>query len=281
MIITRPPTPTPIVLADRWRQYTRHGDRVVRDQLILAYSPLVKQVAGRIASNLPPHVDLADLISYGLGGLISAVERFEPARGIRFETYASLRIRGAIFDELRTMDWVPRGVREEGRRIEHAVATLTTRLQRVPSDEELAEQLSLTAPQLDHALQRAEMSRMVALDRPRPFDGASADTFTLLDTLVDPRAPDPAEASDHAELVARLAGAIQQLSSREQTVLGLRYHQQLTYLEIGEVLQVTESRVSQIHTKCIIGLRALLTPPSPIADDWERPALAEREAILS
>ena len=272
---------TPIVLAEQWRRYRRHGDRAVRDQLVLAYAPLVKQIAGRVKAHLASHVELADLIAYGFGGLISAVERYEPDRGVRFESFAGLRIRGAIFDELRTMDWVPRGVRAEGRRIQLATASLTARLQRLPSDAELADELSLDAEQLDDALRRAEASHLVALDRPRQFTGDGGDEFTLLDALVDPTAPDPAEESAHAELRDRVAHAVQQLSGREQTVLGLSYHQQLTHAEIGEVLQITASRVSQIHAKCIIGLRALLADPDPGADEWTRPATTVREAVLS
>jgi RNA polymerase sigma factor for flagellar operon FliA len=249
----------PIVLADRWRRYQRDGDRVDRDALVLTYSPLVKHVAGRVASRLPAHVELADLISVGLGGLIDAVERFEPDRGVGFEAFATPRIRGAIFDELRAMDWVPRRVREEGRRIERATAALTTRLQRLPDHAELADELSLDAPGLDDALQRVASSQMLALDQPHQLDRAPADSFTLLDTFVDEAAEDPATASTDAELRDRVARAVLQLTGRAQTILALRYHQQLTHTEIGLVLQITESRVSQIHTQSMIELRALLS----------------------
>lgn len=277
----RPSSSTPIVLAERWRQYRRFGDRAVRDQLVLAYSPLVKQIAGRVGTRLAAHVELADLIAYGFGGLISSVERYEPDRGVRFEAFAGLRIRGAIFDELRSMDWVPRAVREEGRRIQVATATLTTLLQRLPSHEELADELSLDAEQLDDALRRLETSQTVALDRPRGSDAESGDACTLLDALVDPAAQDPAEASADAELRQRVAAAVQQLSGREQTVLGLSYHQQLTHAEIGEVLQITASRVSQIHAQSIVGLRVLLADPGAVAGEWAQPTAARREALLS
>lgn len=251
--------PKPIVMAERWRRYKRDGDREARDQLILAYSPLVKHVAGRIASGMPAHVELAELVSYGLVGLISAVERYDPARGIKFESFAGLRIRGAIFDELRTLDWVPRAVRQEGRDIERANAALLTRLQRLPTDAELAAELSLDAEQMNEALQRLSAARMVALDQPWNFNGSDPAQSTLLDTLADPDATDPADARDDGDRLERVAQAVQQLSGREQTVLALRYHQELNFAEIGEVFQVTESRVSQIHTKAVMQLRALLT----------------------
>lgn len=277
----RSSSPKPIILAELWRRYERDRDRAARDQLILAYAPLVKHVAGRVAAQLVSHVAPADLISYGLGGLISAVERFEPRRGIPFESYAGLRIRGAMFDELRVMDWVPRTIREEGRRIQEATEVLTTRLQRLPRDSELADELSLDADELAAALQRVETSQMVALDRPQLFGGEPGHTPTLLNALVDPAAPDPAEVSADAELRERVAAAVLLLSAREQTVLGLRYHQRLTMGEIAEVLQVTESRISQIHSRAVIGLRVLLSDPVAIADGWAEPARAEREALLS
>ena len=277
----RSSSPKPIILAELWRRYERDRDRTARDQLILTYCPLVKQVAGRVAANLASHLVLADLISYGFSGLITAVERFESGRGVAFESYAGLRIRGAIFDELRTMDWVPRTIREEGRRIQQATATLTTRLQRLPRDWELADELSLDADELAAALQRVESSQMVALDRPEQFGGERGQTSTLLDALVDRAAPDPAEVSADAELRDRVAAAVLLLPAREQTVLGLRYHQRLTMGEIAEVLQVTESRISQIHSRAVIELRVLLSDRAVIADSWAQPARAEREALLS
>ena len=158
--------PQSIVLAATWRRYKRTGDRETRNKLILAYSPIVKYAAGRMAARMPAHVELADLISYGMGGLIEAVERFEPARGIKFESYAATRIRGAIFDELRSLDWVPRSVRTEARGIEEATAALTARLHRMPTDVELAGHLLIEPKELDASLQRVSDARMIALDQP-------------------------------------------------------------------------------------------------------------------
>ncbi|MCW2992656.1 MAG: polymerase, sigma 28 subunit, FliA/WhiG [Conexibacter sp.] len=250
--------PKAIVLAERWRRYRRDGEREVRDQLVLAYSPIVKHVAGRIASRMPPHVDLADLVAYGLVGLIDAVERYDPARGVKFESFAGLRIRGAILDAMRSLDWVPRAVRDEARQYERTSADLLVRLQRLPTDEETAEALGIDAEELEALMLRVANSQMVALDQPWGFNGSDTAQTTLLDFLPDPTANDPAEISDNADLEDRVATAVTQLSGREQTILALRYHQDLTYAEIGEVFDVTESRISQIHTKAMLHLRVLL-----------------------
>jgi RNA polymerase sigma factor for flagellar operon FliA len=263
-------TPHPaktIILAEHWRRYKKTGDRKVRDQLILAYSPIVKYVAGRIASRMPAHVDVADLVSYGLGGLIDAVERFEPDRGVKFESFATTRIRGAIFDELRSLDWVPRSVRAEARAIDEATLALSTRFQRMPTDAELGEKLSLDPEQLDASLQRVADANMVALDQPWSAAQADGAQRTLLDTLHDPDAIDPAASADAADLRERIAQAIKNLPEREQVVLGLRYHQDLKFSEIGEILGVSESRICQIHTKAVLQMGALLPEERLLAAD--------------
>lgn len=246
-----------IVLTEAWRRYAETGDRMARDQLILAYAPIVKYAAGQIASRMPQHVDIADLVSYGLGGLIEAVERYDPARGIKFESYASLRIRGAIYDEMRTQDWVPRAVRTEARDLARASSKLVTLLQRVPTDDELAVELELDPTQFDAMTQRVADTNVVALDRQRHVAGDVLEP-ALVDTLPDHGAVDPAASADAADLRDRIAAAIAQLPERDQLVLGLRYHQELSLREIGTVLDVSESRVCQIHTKAVVLLRALL-----------------------
>jgi RNA polymerase sigma factor FliA len=247
-----------IVLTESWRRYKKTGDQQSRNQLILAYSPIVKYTAGRIASRMPAHVELAELISYGLGGLIEAVERFEPARGVKFESYAGTRIRGAILDELRSLDWVPRAVRREAREIEKATADLSGRLHRMPTDAELAAEMSIETEALDASLQRVADARMLALDQPWDIRAADGVETTLLQTLPDTHAVDPAASADAADLRDRIADAIEHLPEREQLVLGLRYHQELRLAEIGEILGVTESRISQLHAKAVLQLRALL-----------------------
>jgi RNA polymerase sigma factor for flagellar operon FliA len=250
--------PKDIVLAQLWRRYASTRDRVVRDQLILAYSPLVKYLAGRIASTLPSHVDLADLISFGLGGLIGAVERYEPARGVRFETFAGVRIRGAIYDEMRSEDWVPRTVRDEAKSIVRATADLTTRLQRVPVEAELAVELSMSDDELGAALLRAADAHVIALDQPSAVGGDGGSVTTMLDLVPDDGTMGPAASADAVDLRERIAVAVDQLPARERLVLGLRYQQQLNMTEIGKILELTESRISQLHSKAIIQLRTLL-----------------------
>lgn len=254
----RSQAPTGILLADEWRRFRRDRERASRDQLVLAYCPLVKHVAGRLASRMPAHVDVADLVAYGLAGLVEAVERYDPERGVQFETYAGLRIRGAIIDALRALDWVPRAVRDEGRAIEHASADLLTRLQRLPTDAELADELALDAGQLDASLDRVARSRMVALDEPWYSGGGETSVMTLGDSLADPHAADPSALATASDLPERVAAAVLELSARQQTILALRHHQGLTFGEIGEVFSVGESRISQIHAKTMLQLRVLL-----------------------
>jgi RNA polymerase sigma factor for flagellar operon FliA len=209
-----------------------------------------------MASGLPAHVEESDLISYGLVGLINAIERFEPEREIKFETYAVTRIKGAIIDELRSLDWVPRSVRARARDIERANSKLEHRLQRAPTDEEMAAELQMTVEEFQGALLEISTSTIVALDEPWAVSDSSGDEVSLLDTIRDPNAPDPTQAVDASELKDRIADAIARLPEREKLVIALYYYENLTLREIGEVLGVTESRVSQLHTKAVLRLRS-------------------------
>jgi RNA polymerase sigma factor for flagellar operon FliA len=218
-----------------------------------------------MASGLPAHVEEADLISYGLVGLISAIQRFEPERDIKFETYAITRIKGAIIDELRSLDWVPRSVRARAREIEKANAKLEHQLQRAPTDEEMATELGLSQQDFQDALLQISNSTVAALDELWTVSDASGDQVSLLDTLRDPAAPDPAQVVDATDLKDRIADAIARLPEREKLVVALYYYENLTLREIGEVLGVTESRVSQLHTKAVLRLRGRLSDEN-IAD---------------
>src|SRR5947209_634109 len=247
-----------IELHDLWRRYKSSGDERARERLVVAYSPLVKYVAGRMSSGLPAHVEEADLISYGLGGLISAIERFDLTREIKFETYAITRIRGAIIDELRNLDWVPRSVRARAREIERINMKLEARLQRAPTDEEMAGELGVTIDEFQETLLQISNSTIVALDELWNVQDATGDQVSLLDTLPDREAPDPQQLVDQSELRDRIADAIALLPEREKLVVALYYYENLTLREIGEVLGVTESRVSQLHTKAVLRLRSKL-----------------------
>ena len=238
-----------IELKDLWRRYKATEDTRARERLVVAYSPLVKYVAGRMSSGLPAHVEEADLISYGLIGLINAIERFDIAREIKFETYAITRIKGAIIDELRALDWVPRSVRARAREIERTHGKL----------EEMAAEMHISVDEFLEALVKISNSTVVALDELWAVSDASGDQVSLLDTLHDPDAPDPQQVLDASELKDRLADAISALPEREKLVIALYYYENLTLREIGEVLGVTESRVSQMHTQAVLRLRGRLT----------------------
>ncbi len=247
-----------IELKDLWRRYKDDGDQGARERLVLAYAPLVKYVAGRMSSGLPAHVEEADLISYGLLGLISAIERFDRSREIRFETFAITRIKGSIIDELRSLDWVPRSVRARAREIERANAKLEHQLHRAPNDREMAEALDMSVEDFQDSLVKISNSSVVALDELWTVSDASGDTVSLLDTIQDPAAVDPAQEMDLTDMRDRLADAIARLPEREKLVVALYYYENLTLREIGEVLGVTESRVSQLHTKAVLRLKSRL-----------------------
>jgi RNA polymerase sigma factor FliA len=254
-----------IELKDFWRRYKDDRDEQARERLVLAYTPLVKYAAGRMASGLPSHVDNADLISYGMLGLISAIERFEPEREIKFETFAITRIKGSIIDELRSLDWVPRSVRSKAREIEQVNTKLEHQLHRAPTDHEMAEGLGISVDELQESLVRISNSSVVALDELWTVSDPSGDQVSLLDTIQDPQALDPAHEVDSTEMKDRLADAIARLPEREKLVVALYYYENLTLREIGEVLGVTESRVSQLHTKAVLRLKSRLQG-DPFAD---------------
>ena len=218
------------------------------------YSPLVKYVAGRVATGLPQSVDQADLVSYGIFGLIDAIEKFDLGRGFKFETYAIARIKGNILDELRSIDWVPRSVRAKARALEKAYSTLESKLHRTPTDTELANELDLSEDQLQTTLGQISFTGLVALDE-MLSGGDRGDSATLGDTLPDSGAG-PVAAYEVEEMRHILADAINRLPEREKTVLTLYYYEGLTLAEIGSILGVTESRICQIHTKAVIQLRA-------------------------
>jgi RNA polymerase sigma factor FliA len=242
-----------------WREYRKSKDQAVRDRLILTYAPLVKYVAGRLGSGLPAHVDENDLVSYGLLGLIGAIERFDPDRDIKFETYAIARIKGSIIDELRAMDWVPRSVRSRARDIERAIGELERKLMRAPTDEEIAEKLGVTTDDLNESLSEIGRSSIAALDELWTISsGGGGDQVALIDTIEDTTGPEPQSELAQTELREALGEAIARLPEREKLVVTLYYYEELTLREIGEVLGVTESRVSQLHTKAILRLKARL-----------------------
>jgi len=244
------------VVAALWQQYKDDGTTEVRELLILHYSPLVKFVAGRVAVGLPQSIEQADLVSYGIFGLIDAIDKFDPARGFKFETYAISRIKGAIIDELRSIDWVPRSVRSKARSIESAYSKLENELKRTPEDKEVARELGVS----EQELSQISFVGVVALDELLSAGDRGSGT-TVGDTVAD-RVNDPVAAFEVDEMKHLLADAINRMPDRERLVLTLYYYEGLTLAEIGDVLGVTESRVCQIHTKAILQLRSRLAEPA-------------------
>jgi RNA polymerase sigma factor FliA len=242
-----------------WDQYKQSGGRALRDRLILHYSPLVKYVAGRVSVGLPPNVETADLVSYGIFGLIDAIEKFEIERAIKFETYAINRIRGAILDELRSQDWIPRSVRYKAREVEKAFAALEARLQRTPTESEVAAELGVSTAELAQIFSQVSFVNVVALDELVHAGGEKGDGGTTLgDSIKDTRVADPVAAFETEETKSILAKTISTLAEREKIVVTLYYYEGLTLAEIGQVLGVTESRICQLHTKAVLQLRAKL-----------------------
>ena len=243
-------------VADLWARYVEDRDSSLRDRLILHYAPLVKYVAGRVGSGLPAHVEQADLVSYGTFGLIDAITRFEPSREIKFESYAMARIRGAIIDELRSTYWIPRSVRTKARQFERTVAALENKLQRSPTEEEIADEMDMDVEEIRKFLGQLSLVNVVALDELLVDDDGSAPR--LVDTLKDTSALDPQAMAEHGEARQLLARAVEQLPDREKVVVSLYYFEGLTLSEIGRVLGVTESRICQLHTKAVLHLRTKL-----------------------
>jgi|SRR5437867_2751965 len=246
-----------------WADYKASGSAAARDRLILNYSPLVKYVAGRVSTGLPANIEQADLVSYGIFGLMDAIEKFELGRGIKFETYAISRIKGAIIDELRAIDWVPRSVRFKAREVEKTLSRLENELRRAPSDAEVAKAMGISVQELRGIYNQVSFVSMVALDELLSVGAEKGDRLSLIDTLEDPTSEDPVAAFEAEEMKRVLAGAINKLPEREKIVVTLYYYEGLTLAEIGQVLGVTESRICQMHTKAVMQLRSRMSDTRP------------------
>ena len=249
-------------LRELWQEFKGSGESRLRERLILHYSPLVKYVAGRVGVGLPPNIEQADLVSYGIFGLIDAIEKFDLERAIKFETYAISRIKGAIIDELRAIDWIPRSVRYKAREVEKAYAALEAKLHRTPTESEVAGELGITLDELHTIFSQVSFVNVIALDELLNVGGERGDKLSLVDTLEDTRAEDPVEVFETEETKYLLSRAINTLPEREKIVVTLYYYEGLTLAEIGQVLGVTESRICQMHTKAVLQLRAKLAEQS-------------------
>jgi RNA polymerase sigma factor for flagellar operon FliA len=255
------PAEVDAAIAELWREFKGSGSPQLRERLILHYSPLVKYVAGRVGVGLPPNIEQADLVSYGIFGLIDAINKFDIDRAIKFETYAISRIKGAIIDELRAIDWIPRSVRYKAREVEKAYAALEARLHRTPNESEVADELGIPLEDLHAIFSQVSFVNVIALDELLNVGGERGDKLSLVDTLEDTKAEDPVAAFETEETKYLLARAINTLPEREKIVVTLYYYEGLTLAEIGQVLGVTESRICQMHTKAVLQLRGKLADP--------------------
>jgi RNA polymerase sigma factor for flagellar operon FliA len=227
----------------------------VRGKIINEFAPLIKYIASRIAIRLPPHIDLNDLINAGVIGLIDAIEKFDAAKQIKFKTYAEFRIRGAILDELRSMDWVPRSVRQKARKVEDAYSRLEYALGRPASDEEVAKEMDVDMDTFHRLLSETASVSLLSLDD-LGEDDSDLSKRNLLEFIIQDDKDWPSHKIRYAEVSTMVAKAIQSLPEKERMVISLYYYDELTMKEIGHVLKFTESRVSQIHTKAILRLRS-------------------------
>ena len=241
-----------------WRRYKKNGDATIRDHFVKQYAPLVKYVAGKISIGLPHHVEFDDLVGYGVFGLFDAIKKYDPDKQVKFNTYAVTRIRGAIFDELRSIDWVPRSVRQKSRAIENSLRKLEITLGRSATEKELADELGLTMKELDSTLQKVSGTTLLSLSD-LWHTGDDGKSVSIGDSITTPNVLHPDAIVEKQEIRKVVASAIQELPEKEKKVLILYYYEDLTLKEIGKVLEVTESRISQMHTKAIMRLRAKLT----------------------
>jgi len=238
-------------------RYSKSNEQSIRDYFVLKYAPLVKYVAGKISMGMPQSIEFEDLVSYGIFGLLDAINKFDPSRGIKFKTYAMTRIRGAIFDELRSIDWIPRSIRQKAKQIEQVIAELENKLGRTVEDEEIAKELGITNEEFQNLLNKLSGTSMLSLNDVW-YLGDDNDELSILETLEAPENMNPDILLEKEEIKEYIIDAIKKLPDKEKKVIVLYYYEDLTLKEIGEVLDVTESRVSQLHTKAIMRLRGRL-----------------------
>jgi RNA polymerase sigma factor for flagellar operon FliA len=239
-------------MEELWQEYLQTRSSLAREELILHYAPVVRRVVGRMMMTLPATLDMDDLLSYGSIGLIDAVEKFDPNRGIKFETYAVSRIRGTIYDELRALDWIPRSIRQKAKELERAYSELEHSLGRSVSDEEIAEHMGKSPAEIASLLDDVNRTSLISLDDFVMKDGEST---SIVDRIEDKNQPAALDSLLEGEMVGKLSEAIEMLPEREKTLISLYYYEKLTLKEIGKVLEITESRVCQIHTRAVMRLR--------------------------
>lgn len=243
---------------DLWRAYRKTRDDGIRNRLIKQYLPLVKYVAGKLAVGMPQNVEFDDLVSYGVIGLFDAIDKFDPGKHVKFKTYAVTRVRGAIFDQLRQLDWVPRSVRQKTRELEETVRRLEAQLGRSASDEEIARELGISLREFEKLIMKISGTTVLSLNDVW-YAGEDSDRMSIGDSIESPQSRNPDSIVEKQEIKRVIIEAINELPEKEKKVLVLYYYENLTLKEIGAVLGVTESRISQLHTKAIMRLRGRLT----------------------
>lgn len=236
-----------------WREYSTNRNDQVRDQLILEYAQLVKLVAGRLSMYLGYNVEYDDLVGYGVFGLIDAIDKFDYGKNVKFETYASLRIRGAILDQIRKMDWIPRSLRQKQKKIDSAMAKIELEKGRVATDEEIALELGISEEELLNWQGQAKATNLISLD-----EYTDTGTETKMEMVGNARFDQPEESVEKEEMKQMLVKALDQLTEKERNVVVLYYYEEMTLKEISLVLEVSESRISQLHTKALKKMRAIL-----------------------
>lgn len=241
-----------------WQDFKVSKDPKIRDTFVKQYAPLVKYVAGKVAVGMPHNVEFDDLVGFGVFGLFDAIKKFDPDKHVKFKTYAVTRIRGAIFDELRAIDWVPRSVRQKTRQIDDAVHRLESSLGRAASDQEIANELGLSVKDFQKSLLKISGTSILSLNDVW-YTGEDNDKVSIVDSIESPHSLNPDIIVEKDEIKRVIVHAIEELPEKEKKVLVLYYYEDLTLKEIGKVLEVTESRISQLHTKAIMRLRAKLT----------------------
>ncbi len=241
-----------------WADYKKTKDPAIREFFIKQYAPLVKYVAGKVAVGMPSNVEFDDLVGFGVFGLLDAIDKFDPDKNVKFKTYAVTRIRGSIFDELRSIDWVPRSVRQKTREIEDAIVTLESRLGRTASDTEIAGSLGISENEFQQTMFKISGTSVMSLNDVW-YSGDDSERISIGDSIESPSSLNPDVIVEREEIKRVIVEAINELPEKEKMVLVLYYYEDLTLKEIGQVLNVTESRVSQLHTKANLRLRAKLT----------------------
>jgi RNA polymerase sigma factor for flagellar operon FliA len=241
-----------------WKIYRKSHDTSVRDFFVKQYAPLVKYVAGKVAIGMPHNVEFDDLVGFGVFGLFDAIEKYDPTKHVKFKTYAVTRIRGSIFDELRSIDWVPRSVRQKSREVEDTIRSLESRLGRAASDEEIAKAMSMNVQEFQSLILKMSSTSILSLNDVW-YSGEDDDQISIVESVESPTSLNPDTIVEREEIKRVIVEAISELPEKEKKVLILYYYEDLTLKEIGHVLGVTESRISQLHTKAIMRLRSKLT----------------------